>query len=287
MSIRKTLKLLVTCLILALPPVAALAQTEYVDAIEFSTQPVINEPTRITLKYVADACPAESATLNQGYFRHSITLRFTPGVGCAAVVTQHQISLASASFGAGSHLVDVFHDRSQPPELPVFFVQNTYDFSVQGKASPILFVDPASNLTDPTDRIPYSDFDVGGIWYEPASSGSGLFLNHKKFQKSDSVVGSWLNYTDDGQTSWFYLSGLNWTSSREHVGFVYQTKADAIACTFLPGDNPCFNPLKPIRASSINAIGSYRITFSSKSTAEMQLRLFRGFNTRLIQLQKH
>ncbi len=195
-----SLKSLVTCLILALPG-AALAQTEYVNANEISTQPVINEPTRITLKYVSDACAAESATLNQGNFRHSITLRFTPGVVCGAVVTQHQITLAPASFGAGSHLIDVFYDRSQPPALPVFFVQNTYDFSVQGKASPIIFVDPASNLTDPTDRIPYSDFDVGGQWYEPASSGSGLFLNHKKFEKTDSVVGSWLNYTDAGETS--------------------------------------------------------------------------------------
>ena len=285
MSTSRTLKSLATCIILSLPATAD-AQTEYINAIEFSTQPVINEPTTITLKYVADSCAAESATLDQGNFRHSITLRFNPEIFCATVVTQHQITLAAASFGAGSHLVDVFYDRSQPPALPKFYVKQTYDFSVQGKASPILFVDPASNLTDPTDRIPYSDFDVGGQWYEPASSGSGLFLNHKKFQKTDSIVGSWLNYTDDGKTSWFYLSGLNWTSSREHVGVVYQTKADPIACTFLPGDNPCFNPLKPVRASSINAIGSYRITFSSRETAEMQLRLFRGFNTRLIQLQK-
>ena len=251
---------------------AALAQSNYQNSIEFSTPPVVGEPTTITLNYVRDSCFARSADATLSSFSHVVLLNFDPNVVCAAVVTQHRIVLQPTTFAfAGSHQIEIVGSNGGR--------YGSYEFSVQGKFVPFVF-------NDPGNEKPYSDFNVGGLWYEPATSGTGLFLEHKKYQQVDIVFSSWLNYTDSGRTSWYFLSGLSWTSSRVNKGDIFKTAApDASFCFLFPGVS-CIMPLTPSRATAVDKIGSYEIRFNSATTAELVLRLANGAATRVINLEK-
>ena len=251
---------------------ATLAQSNFQNSIEFSSPPVVGEPITVTLNYVGDSCNAKSANATLARFSHLVILNFDPNLGCFKVVTQHRIVLQPTTFAfAGSHQIEIVGSNGGR--------YGSYEFSVQGKFVPFVF-------NDPENEKPYSDFNVGGLWYEPATSGTGLFLEHKKYQQVDIVFGSWLNYTDSGRTSWYFLSGLSWTSARVNKGDIYKTSADPTFCFLPPPGSSCPMPLAPARATAVDKIGSYEIRFNSATTAEIRLSLSNGTATRLINLEK-
>ncbi len=264
-------KAFLICLLLA-TSAASWAQTAYENSIEFSSPPVVGVPTTITLNYVNDLCNARSADAHLTSHSHLVVLNFTLGNACAAVVTQHRIVLQPTTFAfAGSHQIEIVGNNGRR--------YGSYEFSVQGRVVPFVF-------NDPKNEKPYSDFDVSGSWYEPATNGTGLFLEHKKFEQVDIVFGSWLNYSGAGESSWYFLSGVNWTSARVNKGDIYKTMADPVFCFLPPPGTSCPMPLAPARATAVNKIGSYEIRFSSASTAELVLTLASGEATRVINLEK-
>jgi hypothetical protein len=72
--------------------------------------------------------------------------------------------------------------------------------------------------------------DITGVWYDPATNGSGLSFTHA-YQGSDSVFGTWYLYDRDGIPRWLSIQGVKWSAGGTAMeGTLYRTFSGADVC---------------------------------------------------------
>lgn len=77
--------------------------------------------------------------------------------------------------------------------------------------------------------------NIGGGWYSPQHSGSGLTLNHEPRKSGDRgqdrLFGTWSNFATNGDPQWHLLADTYWATPTRLLGRIYRAEADPIACT--------------------------------------------------------
>lgn len=103
--------------------------------------------------------------------------------------------------------------------------------------------------------------DVTGLWYDPATDGSGLQLTHN-FAGTDVVFGTWYLYDISGLARWLSIQGVVWqTGGTSFTGDLYQSGLDfpfQIICDPVP----CLSIIGPRPMQGITKIGTVRFTFT-------------------------
>ena len=100
--------------------------------------------------------------------------------------------------------------------------------------------------------------DISGIWYDPASNGSGLQFTHNA-SGSDGVFGTWFIYDLDGKPRWLTIQGVVWRDDGSvFTADLFENRASIIACS-----PACpFEGLSPRTAPTITRIGTVRFSFT-------------------------
>jgi hypothetical protein len=193
-----------------------------------------------------------------GNFEGLLRLKLPPpGTSCIQATTRWQVTVSAPPFSwAGRYSLDIVDENG------------TY----YGRK--LLSVQPAPIGLEAYTA--YSSVNVGGSWSVPLSSGSGLSLTHNDRLGSDTVWGSWNNYTPGGDTSWYALQQGRWISPTRLIGVLYQTRGQTLVenCTTQFPPNPfCPNPLRPVPFQTVSRIGSFQFDVTGAATADLQFRL--------------
>jgi len=98
-------------------------------------------------------------------------------------------------------------------------------------------------------QSPYVGFDYSGLWWDPADSGSGLFIWQDANDPNDAVLAAWFTYSVDGKPQWFVFQPKWETTS-------ITLAADLIQTSRKPG--PTVPPPNP---TSSNVIGTAKLNF--------------------------
>ncbi|MEO8385558.1 MAG: hypothetical protein ABI583_09970 [Betaproteobacteria bacterium] len=100
--------------------------------------------------------------------------------------------------------------------------------------------------------------DISGLWYDPASNGSGLQFTHNA-TGSDGVFGTWFLFDLDGKPRWLTIQGVVWRDDgATFTGDLFETRTSTIACS-----PACpFDGLFPRTASTTTKVGTVRFSFS-------------------------
>lgn len=106
--------------------------------------------------------------------------------------------------------------------------------------------------------------DVGGLWYSPERSGSGLNLVQTE---AGALSGLWFNFSPNGAPSWFLLADAEWTSPRRAEGAVYRMQASPFACTLQMPNPDC--ELGPVASANRQQVGGFSLEFDSAGEARL------------------
>ena len=100
--------------------------------------------------------------------------------------------------------------------------------------------------------------DISGLWYDPASNGSGLQFTHNP-SGSDGVFGTWFLYDLDGKPRWLTIQGVVWRDDGSvFTADLFENRASIIGCS-----PAClFDGLIPRTAPTITKIGTVRVSFT-------------------------
>jgi len=100
--------------------------------------------------------------------------------------------------------------------------------------------------------------DISGLWYDPASNGSGLQFTHTA-SGSDGVFGTWFIYDLDGKPRWLTIQGVVWRDDGSvFTADLFENRAPIIGCS-----PACpFDGLSPRTAPTITRIGTVRFNFA-------------------------
>ncbi len=74
-----------------------------------------------------------------------------------------------------------------------------------------------------------SAYNITGMWYDPASNGSGLTFVHSRADSSNNAVfGTWYVYDSSGMPRWYTIQNAEWKSGGLVLeGTMYETRASA------------------------------------------------------------
>ena len=125
--------------------------------------------------------------------------------------------------------------------------------------------------------------NISGLWYEPATSGSGLFMTQSLAGSFDQIFGAWFYYTRAGAPTWLSFQEGKWQSAGVLVGNIYQTTAEAKLC--VPLDPICTESWQPTLAAIIRNVGRFSFTVKDANSAELVI-TSADSATRKIQLVK-
>ena len=100
--------------------------------------------------------------------------------------------------------------------------------------------------------------DISGLWYDPASNGSGLQFTHNA-SGSDGAFGTWFLYDLDGKPRWLTIQSVVWRDDGSvFTGDLFETRAPIIGCS-----PACpFDGLSPRTAPTITKTGTVRFSFT-------------------------
>jgi hypothetical protein len=87
-------------------------------------------------------------------------------------------------------------------------------------------------LITQTANQPRASVDLSGVWYDPASNGSGLSLVHSQ-TTSDVLAGAWYVFDGAGKPFWYLIQNGRWQSSTAYVGNLVEAQAAATGCNVL------------------------------------------------------
>jgi hypothetical protein len=99
----------------------------------------------------------------------------------------------------------------------------------------------------------HSALDISGVWYDPATNGSGLTFQHD-FRGNDVAFGTWYLYDQAGGARWYTIQNVVW--SADGKGFeaqLLESRSPPVAC---PSTN-C-----PALSTASNRIGTVRMTLT-------------------------
>lgn len=108
-----------------------------------------------------------------------------------------------------------------------------------------------------------SQYDLTGMWYDPATNGSGLTFVHG-FTRDDVLFGTWYVYDALGVPRWYTIQGVQWKAGGlEANGLIYETTANAIVC--LPPLIGC-----PVSFATVFSPARARIVMQGPNSAQIQ-----------------
>lgn len=108
---------------------------------------------------------------------------------------------------------------------------------------------------------PRSLRDISGLWFDPAKSGSGLFLQHG-FNRTDTVFGSLYVYDQQGVTRWYSIQNGRWLPSGDLEATLFESRSPN-GCTTAP-------PNCPVPAVIGRTVGTVTISVSDANTLTRQ-----------------
>lgn len=117
----------------------------------------------------------------------------------------------------------------------------------------------------------FGAFDVGGSWYDPARSGSGLLLQHRREGTQDAVIGGWFHFTPSGETRWHLLVASRWESPTRLVGSVYRASGQPFGCTAHSPNPDC--DFSPAPGADVAPVGIFWLSFEGEESAELRFAL--------------
>jgi hypothetical protein len=211
-----------------------------------------------------DSCVPRAATLTQTDRTIVINISVPEGLICAQVLTRYSLTLPPLTLAVPGHYrMLLISSAGQVIESRTLSVQPAGQSLVRA----------------------FSQFDLNGNWYEPASAGTGLSLSHRR-PDADQVFGVWNNYVDSsGATSWFSFQGGSWQSASKYVGDIYQTQSDTRICVPLDPSCPTL-ALLPARATAVRKIGSYEIDMIDANSMNLIMLQDSLQSTRVVRLQR-
>ena len=107
-----------------------------------------------------------------------------------------------------------------------------------------------------------SQINLSGMWYDPATLGSGLTFMHAS-TGSDQVFGTWYVYDNQGNPRWFTIQGVQWLAGGSVArGTLYETGANSVVC--LPPFTGC-----PVALATIGPRGLVSITIDGPNSARI------------------
>ncbi len=190
-----------------------------------------------------NGCVPQNGQVSGGALRRTVTLVLPSAASaCTLALKPYKLELPSVKF-----------DRDGEHEF------QTVDESGKFYGLTLLTVF-AVGSTIPQDAL-------SGLWFEPITSGSGLFMTRSLAGTTDQTFGAWFYYNTAGLPSWVSFQEGVWQSPGVLVGNVYQTNADQKTCS--PLDSACVSNWLPAPASKINKVGSFKMTVTSTYSAEL------------------
>jgi hypothetical protein len=117
-----------------------------------------------------------------------------------------------------------------------------------------------------------SAVDVSGVWFDPATNGSGLTFR-QRFRFDDATFGTWYLYDQAGAPRWYSIQNVVWNADgRSFEGQLLETRSPAGACP-QPG-TPC-----PVASTVVNRTGTVKMTltgdeFAADNSLRMKLEAF-------------
>lgn len=242
---------------------SAMAQSSELATLRFEpAQLSVNQPiTAIVEGIWPNGCSPFGAALTLNGKRAVLSLREPPPELslCTAALRPYEVRFPVQFEQAGHISVEIVDIRMRSLGAQRFTIQGGRDF--------------------------FGQYDVGGTWYEPRTSGSGLLLIHPKTAPGDGIWGAWNNYRANGATSWFALQGGRWESPTRYIGEIVETVGELSACTLQsPADPNCPNPLNPAAVASTLEVGSYALNFTSANSADLVLSYGENARSRVIKL---
>lgn len=189
----------------------------------------------------SDGCPPGSATLETlpGGYRVKVFILQTL-VACTQVITPWKIDFKAPFYSLSGAEIE---------SLPVEAVLS------DGRV-----LDRRIIRVSRTERVS-SRWDISGVWYAPATSGSGFFFAHG-FAGSDQVFGAWNTFDSNGLPRWVSLQKSAWLDETTLSLTAYESRAQAAVCP--PGV-----PLCSVRAEETHVLSALRLHFISPDKAEI------------------
>jgi hypothetical protein len=106
------------------------------------------------------------------------------------------------------------------------------------------------------DGKPRSTVDISGLWFDVASSGSGVTFQHS-FSSTDLTFGTWYLYDQGGRPRWYTMQNAVWNADgRSLSADLLESRAPASSC---PVGAPC-----PLTATGSSKIGSVKISLTGE-----------------------
>lgn len=100
--------------------------------------------------------------------------------------------------------------------------------------------------------------NITGAWYDPATNGSGIQINHN-FAGSDAVLATWYVYDTNGKARWLTIQNVTWQAGgAEFTGDLLEIKSGIIICDPIA----CPDTLRPKKFDSMTKVGTVRFRFT-------------------------
>lgn len=201
--------------------------------------------------------------------QRTISVRVTAIVGCAPTGARLDTSRVNAA-----RIVMLVLDGARFPPLClndiVSFASFQLTYTPEAEGPLRLLVAHANGpwvgefaletRANPTLR---SQFDLTGMWYDPATNGSGLTFVHAH-ARGDGVFGTWYLYDSAGRPRWYSIQNVVWRpGGNEAQGVLFSSAAPINIC-----------PLTiigcPVAASITLPIAQVRIVMNGASRARVE-----------------
>lgn len=103
--------------------------------------------------------------------------------------------------------------------------------------------------------------DITGMWYDPATNGSGLTFIHNG---TSTVFGTWYLYDSQGNARWYTIQNVQWLQQgRVFEGTIYETTGHGVVCP--PPFVAC-----PVAFASATPRALARFTLNSATSARIE-----------------
>jgi len=102
-------------------------------------------------------------------------------------------------------------------------------------------------------------YDINGMWYDPASDGSGISM-HQAANNGSATLGTWFMFDRGGATRWYSLQASSWVA------------ADTLQGTFIEATASCAVGMAcPAKARLLIPTFNFRMVFQSAASATAEV----------------
>jgi hypothetical protein len=113
-----------------------------------------------------------------------------------------------------------------------------------------------TSIVTSVEGKPRSTVDISGVWFDVASSGSGVTFQHS-FATTDVTFGTWYIYDQAGRSRWYTMQGAVWNADgRGLTADLLESRSPSSSC---PVGAPC-----PLASTGSTKIGSVKILLTGE-----------------------